>query len=131
MNLRGTPSLECTGSERYDMYIDRASAYAKAHERALAASMRESAEGALAAIATSKVPPPPPPSPPLLSAGGRLGPGILVSRTHGMSSAPPRSHLVDTRTPMGTFLLPTRQTPLQLGLVPVCLQALDLCWERA
>jgi len=64
MNLRGTPSLECTGSERYDMYIDRASAYAKAHERALAASMRESAEGALAAIATSKVPPPSPPMPP-------------------------------------------------------------------
>jgi hypothetical protein len=59
MNLRGTPSLECTGSERYDLYIDRASAYAKAHERALAASLRESAEGALAAIATSKVPPAP------------------------------------------------------------------------
>lgn len=54
LNLRGTPSLECTGSERYDMYIDRASAYAKAHERAMVGSLRDGAEGALAAIATSK-----------------------------------------------------------------------------
>ena len=57
LNLRGTPSLECTGSERYDMYIDRASAYAKAHERAMASSLRDGAEGALAAIATSKARP--------------------------------------------------------------------------
>ncbi len=126
MNLRGTPSLECTGSERYDMYIDRASAYAKAHERALAASMRESAEGALAAIATSKVPPPPP-LPPC-----RLGPGILMPHSwHVLRAAPqPRSGYPSCRH-LDTFLLPTRRTPLQLGLAPVCLQALHLCWERA
>ena len=57
LNLRGTPSLECTGSERYDMYIDRASAYAKAHERAVTGSLRDGAEGALTAIATSKARP--------------------------------------------------------------------------
>jgi hypothetical protein len=33
-NLRGGMSLESSGTERYDLYIDRAAAYAKAQETA-------------------------------------------------------------------------------------------------